>query len=341
MLKTFDEVSEMIKSGKLLHIAATEALLRKLPKGRWIGGSTEYFMDKEGGKVSGELLFVTEFPYEKFSVKTYDASNISEVTKDAFENGFSIVIVPFNSVVHKEYAQNAAGFDEMFIKNIVGWVSGLNLNVAGQTPITADGSAQEVFIDKAVVLHLEVPQDKTVSVNIVNIFTQDANSPVIEFTQEGFCAEKCLINGKETSFAQYIEENGIDTKLPIVGDYSGSGVNVSFKSIENGVVNFYAPVFSGIKYRIADKISDYAKVFNDRLADLKGTQAVFSCNCILNFLYGKFEGKKINAFAGPVTMLLTAVGKKSKEVNTFAGPITFGEIAYQLVNQTLVYVTVD
>jgi hypothetical protein len=47
---------------------------------------------------------------------------------------------------------------------------------------------------------------------------------------------------------------------------------------------------------------------------------MFSCNCILNFLYGELEGKSIG---------------------TFTGPVTFGEIAYQLVNQTLVYVKAE
>ena len=40
-----------------------------------------------------------------------------------------------------------------------------------------------------------------------------------------------------------------------------------------------------------------------------------SCNCILNFVYGGLEGKKTPGFTGPVT---------------------FGEIAYILLNQTLV-----
>ncbi|MDR0303581.1 MAG: hypothetical protein LBH98_02265 [Chitinispirillales bacterium] len=320
MLKTFNEVSEMIESGKLLHIAATEALIRKLPKGKWVGGSTEYFMAEGGGKVTGEFLFVTEFPYKNFSIKTYDVSNVKNVTQDAFENGFSILLIPFDSAIHKEYAQNAANFDGMFVKNIVGWITGLNLGIDGQTPIAVDGLSRSALTDKAVALHLEVPQNKMVSVNIVNIFTQDENSPVIEFKEEGFSVKNCFINGKETILAKYIEENGIDTKLPIVGDYSGNGVNVSFKSIENGVVNLYAPVFSGIQYKIANKISNYEKVFNERLFALKGTESLFSCNCILNFLYGELEGKHIDAFAGP---------------------ITFGEIAYQLVNQTLVYVTVS
>lgn len=316
---TFEEVSKMIADGKLLHIAGTESLLKKLPKGNWIGGSTEYFVAEDGGKVSGELLFVTEFTYESFSIKSYDVSEIDNVAIDAFDSGFSIVIVPFDSAVHKEYAEKAAGFEGMFIKNITGWVSGVNLGVPGQTPLVVDGMSGSAYSDKAVTMHLKVPEDKTVSINMINIFEQDESSPIIEFNEEGFSVMKCLVDGKEEVLADYIAKSGIDTKLPLVGDYSGNGVNISFKSIENGTVNFYAPVFSGIKYRIAKGISDYEKEFNSRLAGFKDTNAAFSCNCILNFLYGELEGKSIEAFTGP---------------------ITFGEIAYQLVNQTLVYVTV-
>lgn len=43
---------------------------------------------------------------------------------------------------------------------------------------------------------------------------------------------------------------------------------------------------------------------------------LFSCNCILNNLYGKLEGNVTPPFAGLVT---------------------FGEVAYHLLNQTLVY----
>ena len=340
MLFKFDEVSKMIEAGKLLHIAGTESLLRKLPKGKWIGGSTEDFMSEDGGKVSNELLFITEFPYEKFSVKPYGTDNIDRVVADAFEYGFSILVMPFDSPVQKEYAKKAESFEGMFMKNLAGWVSGVNLNVPGQTPVAVDGMTGTVYSDKAVALHLEVPEGKTVSINMINIFEQDEKSPLIEFTEEGFSAKKCLIDGKEMNFAQYLSENGIDTKLPLVGDYSGNGINISIKSVlvkqhetvllnlkdassrknEESVVNFYAPVFSGIKYRMAKKVSDYDKEFNSRLAGLNGKNVVFSCNCILNFLYGGLEGKSIGAFVGP---------------------ITFGEIVYQLVNQTLVYVSVE
>ena len=320
MLMKFDEVSKQINNGSLLHIAGTEALLKKLPKGKWIGGSTEYFMAKDGGKVSGELLFVTEFPYESYSVKSYDASSISNVAVDAFDSGFSIIILPFDSAVHKEYAENAAGYKDLFMKDVVGWISGMNLGISGQTPVAVNGMTGEAFSDKAVALHLKVPDNKTVSINIVNIFEQDESSPIIKFTEEGFSVKKCLVDGKETVFADYIAENGIDTKLPLIGNYSGVWINTSFRSIENGVVNFYAPVFDSIEYKLAKDISDYSAAFHSHLEGISDANAVFSCNCILNFLYGELEGKSIEAFAGP---------------------ITFGEVAYQLVNQTLVYVTVQ
>lgn len=320
MLLPFDETAKIISSGKLLHIAGTEKLIKKLPKGNWIGGSTEYFMSESGGKVTNELLFVTECPYDNYKINIYDENSISSVTHDAFGNGFSIVILPFDSLVHKTYADKAPEFTDIFMKNISGWVSGVNLDVQDQTPIAVNGQTGEVFADKAVALHIGVPDDKIVSIGIVNIFSQDENSPLIEFTEEGFSVKTCLVDGKEVVFADYIEENNVDTKVPLVGDYSGVGINISFKAIENGTVSFYAPVFSGIKYRIAKTITNYEEEFNARLKNLKDTQSAFSCNCILNFLYGELEGKDVEALLGP---------------------ITFGEVAYQLVNQTLVYVTIS
>jgi hypothetical protein len=319
MFLTFNEAEQKISDGKLIHIAGAEELLKKLPKGNWIGGSTEYFMTKDGGKVSGDMLFVTEFDNSDFNIKTYDTDSIKNVAADAYDNGFSIVIVPFDSKIHKDYAENAADYENMFMSNIVGWVAGVNLGVSGQVPIAVNGLLGEVYTDKASVLHLGVAADKTVAVNIINIFEQDDASALVEFAEEGFIIKNCLINGKETVLADYIKENNIDIKMPLVGNYSGTGINVSFKAIENDTVYLYAPVFKGIEYRIAKTTSDYEEAFLKQLSGISDSNTAFSCNCILNFLYGGLEGKNLDAFAGP---------------------ITFGEIAYQLVNQTLVYVDV-
>jgi hypothetical protein len=82
-------------------------------------------------------------------------------------------------------------------------------------------------------------------------------------------------------------------------------------------VSLYAPVFPGVDYRLARPVPDYAAAFRARLAGYDASGAAFSCNCILNFLFGELEGKAIGGIEGPVT---------------------FGEIAYQLLNQTMVVV---
>ena len=320
MLVSFNEASEIIATGKFFHIAATEKLLKRLPKGNWVGGSTEYFMAEEGGRVANDMVFITKLPFNKFKISVYDEKTISKITTDGFDNGFSIVILPFDSGVHKTYAAKAPEFEEMFMKNIIGWVSGLNLDVPGQTPIAVNGKTGEAFSDKAVVVHVCIPDEKIVNIGIINIFDPDEKSPVFKFTNDGFSAKTCLVDGKEVNFADYIAEKNIDTKLPLIGDYSGQGINISFKTIEDGVVNFYAPVFPGIEYKLAKPIANYEKEFNSHLEKFKDVEAAFSCNCILNFLYGELE---------------------DKSVKSLLGPITFGEVAYQLVNQTLVYLTVS
>jgi hypothetical protein len=316
---SFEETVDLIRQKKLLHVAGSENLLRKLPAGNWIGGSTEYFMAEEGGKVSAEQLFVNEFPYTEFAIKAYDAREMRRMPANSFDNGFTILIVPFDCEVHREYAQNAAGYGWIFLRNIAGWISGVNLNVPNQMPIAVNGFEPEAYSDRAVALHIRIPDEMKATVNTINIFEQDMASPQIEFSEEGYSVYRCKVDGNEVVFADYIRENAIDTKLPLVGNNMGAISNVSFKSVDNDMVYLYAPVFNKVKYRMAKQVSDYAALFNQSMAERKGETAVFACNCILNFLYGELEGKKLE---------------------TFSGPITFGEIANQLVNQTLVYVTV-
>lgn len=50
MLVDFATVASQIGSGKSLFLAGDENLLKRLPKGNWIGGTIPYFMDRRGGR---------------------------------------------------------------------------------------------------------------------------------------------------------------------------------------------------------------------------------------------------------------------------------------------------
>jgi hypothetical protein len=79
-----------------------------------------------------------------------------------------------------------------------------------------------------------------------------------------------------------------------VADYFGALVNISFQDIDkiNKKVNLYAPVFKGVQYKLAAPIKDYVQSFTSQIKGLETESIVFSCNCILNYLYCDLEGKK-------------------------------------------------
>lgn len=321
MLITFEEAKELIENGRLLHIAADESLLEKLPKGKWIGGTSPYFITDMGGITCKDKLFVNEINYAvECKAVVYDKNNIFHFSKDAYENGLVFLVMPFASEVAVRYSGEAPDAEGLLMTPTVGWISGFDLSQNGSAKVF-DGFSGKSYSDKAVALHVNLPEDKYASLGIVNIFTTDEKDSTIEFYKDSFSVSKCLVNGNEVVFSDYLEENNIDTKLPLVADYNGVSINVSIKAVSNesGTVDFYAPVFAGKKYRFATPVQDYKYSFAKSIKELENVKPVFSCNCILNYLYGKLEGK-----ATP----------------PFSGPVTFGEIAYQLLNQTLVYVEI-
>lgn len=321
MFVNLDEAIKLIQEDKLLHIAADESLLKQLPKGKWIAGTTPYFITEQGGITCKDKLFVDEISCAvDYKIMVYDRSNIFDITKDAYPNGLTILIMPYASDVAVYYAKEAPNADDLFMNPTIGWISGYELGTDSY-PKVYDGINGESYDDKAVAMHICLPDDKVASVVIVNIFNTDENDTKIEFTEDALTVSKCLVDGKEVNLSDYIAENKIDTHLPLVADYNCVLVNVSIKSIseENKAIDLFAPVFAGKEYRFARSVSNYETSFKERLKELANVKPIFSCNCILNYLYGELEGK-----ATP----------------PFAGPVTFGEVAYQLLNQTLVYVEI-
>jgi hypothetical protein len=323
-LYSVEETSTAIEEGKILWLAGDENLLRQLPKGRWIGATIPYFMSSDGGQTSKEKIFVHELDPKiatKIHIKSYTTTTLHNITKEAPDNGFSILLLPALTDIHLQYAQNAPDYEDMYLKPVIGWVAGVHLDdIDSVKPRVFNGGTGKDSEENALVMHVTLKEDKMASINIVNIQEQ-GDGDTLEFQQTGFATESVLVNGVEQNFAAYLLENKVDIKQPLVADYSGAMINVSFQGIDqdNNTVSFYAPVFSGVEYKLAKPVPEYVTAFMDALP-AKNQAVSFSCNCILNYLYSDLEGK---------------------QTPPMFGPMTFGEIAYQLLNQTLVYLVIE
>jgi hypothetical protein len=317
------EVKSKIARGERLLLAGDESLLKLLPAGNWIGGSIPYFMTEEGGLTTRHKIYVTELPgtVSDISIKVYDAATLESVYADAAQNGFSVIIMPGSSKTHLEFALHAPRYKDFGHSPLIGWIAGVHLDDLGKIkPKVFDGQTQTMLEDAAVVMHASLGTKQVAEINYVNIFEQ-GDGDTITFPQDGFSSSEAYINGVKTNFADYITQQNLDMRLPLVADYFGARVNVSFQSVDpvKHEVWFYAPVFAGVSYKHAKPLYDYVQQFTTMLPLHLSKHPAFSCNCILNYVYSELEGKR----TGKIT-----------------GPATFGEVVYQLLNQTMAYLTI-
>lgn len=316
-----DQVAAAIVEGRHLLLAADERLLTWLPAGNWIGGSIPYFMSENGAQRTNRSIYVEELPESIVScqMSLYDANSVEKIYQDAPRNGFSVVIIPAMSKTHLRFALDAPRFPGFATRPLVGWISGVDLGDIGRTSAKIfTGLDPRSRPDGAVAMHVTLPAHQYAEIGIVNIFTQDEAESIV-FPQDGFAAREAIIDGKAEDFAAFLRRKGHDMRLPLVADYCGAKINVSFEHIDEagGKVTFYAPVFANVTYRLARPVPEYGKVFRDALGAVGSDDLCY--NCILNYLYGRFE---------------------TQNTGTISFPCTFGEVAYQLLNQTLVHLAI-
>jgi len=320
-----DEVVNMITQGDYLILSGDERVLESLPSGNWIAGTIPYFMTGEGGKIDQDKIYVNTISGLSSGslprLTLYDVNNISRISQEAPEHGFTFLILPAGSDVHLNYAQNAPDFPKMYFSPIIGWIAGVHLDeLTTRTAKVGFGPAGGMLTPtQAAAIHVPLPEQQVAHIKTINLFEQ-GEGPTLSFPEGGFVVNQCKVDGKDWRLSDFIKENSIDTRLPLVANYSGVMVNVSIQEVGSDEVKLYAPVFPGVEYRFAQPISDYISQFNQALPSADDGNIAFSCNCILNFLYSELQGKK----TGELT-----------------GPMTFGEVAYQLLNQTLVYLTLE
>ena len=322
-LMSVELASEFIRSGRVMCIAGDEQSLARLPRGAWIGGTIPYFIGSDGGVTTRDEVFVDLLPPDcgEPSLCQYDCASISQICLEGPENGFTLLVVPAFSNIHEQFAHDAPGYEEMYLRPLVGWVAGTHLDdLPKRKPKTLFGPTGEFADNLAVAMHVPLPADRTASVHLINLF-RPGRGPTIRFPRSGFTVAGATVNGASVSLGRYLNENAIDTRLPLVADYCGALINVSIRSTDpaSGLVSFYAPVFEGIDYHFADPVPSYVEAFATATSG-EVIPAAFACNCVLNYFYGELEGKRTGGLVGAAT---------------------FGEIAYQLVNQTLVYLCID
>jgi len=325
-LMTAEQAAAAIASGRSLILAGDESVLSRLPHGEWIGGTTPYLMTEEGTLRTRERVFVTEVPpfVERADIRVYTATTLSRVYDDIPPSGYGVMIVPLFSRTQYDFALGAPAYRGFASKPLVGWVAGIDATNGGRAvPRVFDGRSGGSLEDGAVVMHVTLASRQAVEVGTVNVYRQGDGDALV-FPEPGWAPRDVIVNGSRCNFASYLVENEIDLSRPFVGSYGGAKCNVGIRAVhqDRGLVLLWAPVFSGVTYRHAAPVADLLSGLLSRvppgLADGRCALA-FSCNCYSNYLHGQLEGK----LTGP-----------------FVGPIVFGEIAYQLWNESLVYLTV-
>ena len=171
--------------------------------------------------------------------------------------------------------------------------------------------------------HVALPESQLASIEIVNIF-EPGDGDVLRFTETSFEVGDCLSQRRkkptwpptcrprawQKANCRWWATSGERTSTPPSSRWTRPPARWCSTP----------RCFTGVDYHFAKPVADYGASFRERLAGYRTEGVGFSCNCILNFLFGELEGQNIGDLRGPVT---------------------FGEIGYQLLNQTLVVLRID
>jgi hypothetical protein len=318
------EVNALIANGRTLLVAGTEELLSRLNPGIWIGGSAVSFMGPDGGVTDRDHIFVTDLTdvIQSARVVRYRETTLKDISADYQDDGFSVLIVPGLSPIHSAFAHEAQGYSGIFHSPLIGWVSAVDVSEIGSKRPTVFAGSGDALRDEAVAMHVLLKPEFAANIDMVNVFVQ-GDGPAIEFDEDCWSTgPECHIDGERMRLSDYIVAEKIDTRLPLVGIFGTAMINVSIRSVnqDSRTVDFYSPAFKGVQYRFAKPVADYTAAFDRYLASREKVTPAYSCNCLLNFLYADLKGKR---------------------TGDFMGPITFGEIAYVLMSQTLVYLRIS
>jgi len=320
-----EEVINFINAGRTMLLSGSEKALSGLPKGKWIGGTTPYFMDGVG-KVDEDKIFVDDFTLiaKNAKLEVFDSSNIQNIAKKGYDNGFIVMTVPIDSQVYFDFSDHSLEYDNIYDNPLVGFVSCCKFEDFGNVKTySVSGLDGKLVDDKAVALYVELPKHLAARCEIMNFDTIDETTSKVVFPKTSFKQSDCLIDGKPGNISEYFE-NVVKPKIggytQMITSQNGALINRDPRVVDTktGETSFFSPVYAGDEYYLVKPGSDYFKMFNDNLK-AKQSDVVTCLSCISYYFGGNFENRSICK----------------------NGVYAFGEIAYQLLNKTIVTLEID
>jgi len=324
-LFTLEEVIRKVENKEFLIVLGNDELLQQLPKGNWIGVSAYYFMTKERGLSTNEKLYVQNLSNysESVTIKSYKEDQTQDILKDRIAGGFTYLLMAPLTKVAENYATEVLSDISLYSIPILGFIGGAKYEdvQSGHKSYCYNGITGQRSDEEAIAIHVKLKQSFSPRIEILNIFEPELEGPRFNFDQNSFAVTDCTVDGQKRNLYDYMLENDIGRAYPLISNHNGALLNCSIFQLdqENKTVYLASPTRKGKTYFLAKPFDDYMKAFQARFDTIDKSNIVISFNCYYNYFFGKLEGKKLE----------------------IGGPITYGEIAYQLLNQTMVYLRID
>ena len=192
--------------------------------------------------------------------------------------------------------------------------------------IVFSGESGMSYTNAGVVMHVKIADDKYAEVHMFSPFQSDDNDVII-FEENGQQFEYVLINGVRQNFRQYLldqqidrsKDAGVSSQKCLAGDFAGLIMNVAIvqeNEIDAGkYVTVGTPVYKNIPYRLASMVN---MSYENQKINLEG-EIICSFTCITNYSYPEVF---------------------TKYFTHMNGPCVYGEIAYFMLGQATVFLTV-
>ena len=127
----------MIREGRVLLLAGTEAELATMPPGNWIGGTVGHFATPLCGVAAGGQILYADFTAICTTAcwRSFDAGDIHEIAHHYPANGFAILLLPGFSQLLGSVAGHIMEYDGLYNLPLMGWVSAVAITPDGRRAV--------------------------------------------------------------------------------------------------------------------------------------------------------------------------------------------------------------